>query len=413
MSIQAMIISVGGSPEPIIFTIKEHRPHFVCFFASEQSVDKVWEIKNGVGFPIKDRKVLVSDPQNLLECYMRSLECVERVREGGYNNGDVLVDFTGGTKPMSATLFSVTLAEGYNFVYVGGNQRDKNSLGIVKDGTEKIIHCHNPWDLYLVEQRKSLCLFFNRYQFAASREVISGVLEHCQDDSPEKDLFTGLKQAVDGYFESDRFEHKKARELLAEASRLLTVFARLTGNTKVKNFLAELDSNLNYLNEFSRNTKGYKNLSRWHVLDMLANAHRRYGDGRYDDAIARLYRALEMSAQWKLSTAYGMDTSNVPANKVPEEIREVYIKKYSKGDILQLPLAASFGLLQALGDPMGDVFKKQQEEVDKILYVRNYSILAHGTQPVGAEPFNKFAAQVMDICNINEAELPVFPGLAI
>lgn len=413
MTIKAMIISIGGSPEPIIFTIKENRPDFVCFFASEQSVDKVAEVKSGLGFPIQDRKVLVNDPQNILECYRRSLECVERVREAGFNNEDVLVDFTGGTKPMSAALFSVTLAEGYRFVYVGGDERDKNSLGIVKEGTEKIIQCNNPWDIYFVEQRKNLCLFFNRYQFAASREIISWVLDHCREDSPEKDLFTGLKLVVDGYFEWDRFEHKKARELLAGASKLLSVFARLTRDVKVGVFLAGLESNLQYLNEFSKNTRGYKDLSRWHVLDMLGNAYRRSSEGRHDDAIARLYRALEMTAQWKLSSAYSIDTSNVPAGKVPEEIREEYSKKYSKGDILQLPLAASFNLLHVLGDAIGDAFIGQRDEVDKILYVRNYSILAHGIQPVGAEPFEKFAVQVMNICDIDDAELPEFPKLFI
>ncbi|MEW5954422.1 MAG: TIGR02710 family CRISPR-associated CARF protein [Bacillota bacterium] len=413
MTGKAMIISVGGSPEPIVFTIKENRPDFVCFFASEQSVDKVGEIKNGLGFSIRDCKVLVRDHQNILECYRRSLECIERVREAGYNNGEVLVDFTGGTKPMSAALFSVTLAEGCSFVYVGGNERDKNSLGIVKEGTEKIIPCNNPWDLYFVEQRKNLCLFFNRYQFAAGREIISGVLDHCREESPEKDLFEGLKLVVEGYFEWDRFKHKEARELLAEARELLTVFARLTRNVKAGDFLAGLEFNLQYLNEFSRDTRGYKDLSRWHVLDMLGNAHRRFREGRYDDAIARLYRVLEMSAQWKLNSAHGIDTSSVPANKVPEAIRAEYIKKYSRGDILQLPLTASFRLLHVLGDPMGNVFNGQREEVDKILHVRNYSILAHGIQPVGAEPFKKFAVQVMNICHVDAAELPEFPMLIL
>ena len=62
---------------------------------------------------------------------------------------------------------------------------------------------------------------------------------------------------------------------------------------------------------------------------------------------------------------------------------------------------------------MGETYRAQQKEVDKVLHARNHSILAHGILPVGPEPFNKFAAIIMDICNIDEDELPVFPGMAV
>lgn len=411
--VKAMIISVGGSPGPVIFTLNGHRPQFVCFFASEQSVDKIWEIKSGLDFKFVDRKVLVSDPQDLLECYRKSLECVERVRREGYDNGDVLVDFTGGTKPMSGTLLSVSLAEGYNFVYVGGTERDKNSLGIVKAGTEMIIRGPNPWDLYAVEQRKKLCLFFNRYQFTACREITEEAIEHCRAGSTEEELFKGLKYAVDGYLEWDRFEHKKSRDLLNKGYRFLDMFARLTGNEKIKSFVTGIKNNLDYLNQFARETRGYKDLSRWQILDLLGNANRRFTEGKFDDAVARIYRALEMSAQWKLCSEYDINTSNVPLEKVPKEIRDIYQRKYLKGQVLQLPLAASFGLLSALGDHIGKTFQERQEKMDKILFTRNNSILAHGVQPVGAEPYQKFFTQVMDICNISESEIPVFPNLNV
>lgn len=411
--VKAMIISVGGSVEPLTVTINYHQPEFICFFASEQSVDKIWEIKQGVKHNFIDRKVIVNDPQNLLECYKKSLECVERVREAGYKNNEVLIDFTGGTKPMSGTLLAASLAEGYNYVYVGGAERDKNSLGMVVSGTEMIIRGPNPWDLYAVERRKKLCLYFNRYQFPACLEIIEETLEHCQADSPEEELFKGLGYAVKGYLEWDRFEHKQARDLLSKGFESLNVFARLTGNNKVKNFVQGLKHNLDYLNQFAQSTRGYQDLSRWHVLDLLGNARRRAGEGKFDDAVARIYRALEMMAQWKLLSDYGINTSEVQQDKVPEKIRETYIRKYSKGEILQLPLAASFGLLYALGNPMGDKFVQQEEEINKILYSRNYSILAHGTKPVVADTFEKFNNVIINLCDIDVTEIPVFPKLEV
>ncbi len=42
---QALIISVGKRPEPIVARIAEHRPSFVVFFASEESIESIGLIK--------------------------------------------------------------------------------------------------------------------------------------------------------------------------------------------------------------------------------------------------------------------------------------------------------------------------------------------------------------------------------
>ena len=282
-------------------------------------------------------------------------------------------------------------------------------------GTEKVFRVLNPWQIFAVQQRKKLSLFFNRSQFTACQEIICDALGQCKSDSSEEELFKGLKLAVDGYLEWDRFEHKKARDILSEANKSLTLYARLTGNMEIKDFVASLDANLEYLNRFSQDTRGYNYevLSRWHVLDLLANAERRYDDGRFDDAVARVYRALEMAAQWKLVSTYKIKTSEVSPESIPEEIREDFVQKYSNGEFLQLPLAASFRLLHVLGDDMGKKYVELKSEMEKILYTRNYSILAHGVQPVGANPYRNFMEYVMVICNIDKSEMQVFPELYI
>jgi len=37
--VTALIISVGGSPEPIVKSVTEHAPDFVCFYSSEQTAE--------------------------------------------------------------------------------------------------------------------------------------------------------------------------------------------------------------------------------------------------------------------------------------------------------------------------------------------------------------------------------------
>lgn len=48
------------------------------------------------------------------------------------------------------------------------------SLKEVKCGAEVFITGHNPWNLYAVEQREKLCLYFNSYQFTACQESVPG-----------------------------------------------------------------------------------------------------------------------------------------------------------------------------------------------------------------------------------------------
>lgn len=59
---QAMIVSLGGSPEPLIKTLSEQCPQIVCFLASQESVDLVGKVKDGAtnaGVSFRDHKVLV------------------------------------------------------------------------------------------------------------------------------------------------------------------------------------------------------------------------------------------------------------------------------------------------------------------------------------------------------------------
>src|SRR5439155_26842666 len=72
----ALIVSVGGTPDPVAFTLREHRPDFVCFLASQRSVDLVGQIKSAASLPIQDEKVLVDDADDLLACYRAALDCV-------------------------------------------------------------------------------------------------------------------------------------------------------------------------------------------------------------------------------------------------------------------------------------------------------------------------------------------------
>jgi len=61
---KGMIISVGGTTEPVVTSLLTHQPDFVCFFASQQSLDTIGDIKGQIkekGLSIEDYKVVCDD----------------------------------------------------------------------------------------------------------------------------------------------------------------------------------------------------------------------------------------------------------------------------------------------------------------------------------------------------------------
>src|SRR2546428_8912826 len=107
----AMIVSLGGSPEPLIKTLSEQCPQIVCFLASQESVDLVGKVKDGAtsaGVSFRDYKVLVEDINDLAHCYQKALACADWVTQQGIPAAEVVVDYTGGTKTMTAALVLAT-----------------------------------------------------------------------------------------------------------------------------------------------------------------------------------------------------------------------------------------------------------------------------------------------------------------
>src|SRR5262249_16501330 len=57
------------------------------------------------------------------------------------------------------------------------------------------------------------------------------------------------------------------------------------------------------------------------VEDLLLNAERRSSQGRCDDAVGRVYRAVELTAQVWLKERHGVDTGDVDLGLVPTGIK--------------------------------------------------------------------------------------------
>ena len=192
-----MIITVGGTPTPIIKTINEQKPVFICFLASQKTNDKVVEIKKGLTCNVKSEVVLLDNVNDLLHCYNKSVEAADRMLEKGFTQNDVIIDYTGGTKNMSAAVVLATVSYGFVFSYVGGIERDKEGVGIVINGKEKIYHGINPWDFLAVEEKRKIAILFNSCQYQGAKNLIEELMNKVSPS--EKPVFEVLRFLVEGF----------------------------------------------------------------------------------------------------------------------------------------------------------------------------------------------------------------------
>ena len=123
------------------------------------------------------------------------------------------------------------------------------------------------------------------------------------------------------------------------------------------------------------------------LFDLWRNAERRATQGRYDDAAARVYRLLEWSAQWLLRSRCGIDTGDVPPDRVPPGMA---LAPGDKGRI-QVGLMAAWELLahHQPDSPAGAFFRAERNALLDWLRMRNQSILAHGFQAVADSDWRK------------------------
>jgi CRISPR-associated protein (TIGR02710 family) len=263
------------------------------------------------------------------------------------------VDYTSGTKAMTSALVLLgTRFEVDNLTYVHGLRKG----GIVLPGTEKV-KIVTP-NFVTAERRIEVAIsFFDKCQYDAALAVMEDI-RSITSDPRILERIEPLENASKAYSLWDMFYHEKA-------------FAELK---QVK--LADLEANKRFLGSMLHSAEKEPSL----IADLINNAKRRGGVGfKFDDAVARLYRLMELIAQYRLKQ-YGItDTGRVDLNKIREELR----KKWGafSNAYLELGLHKSYELLESNGDKLGAMFVKDDKLRD-LLHKRNYSILAHGLEPV-------------------------------
>jgi CRISPR-associated protein (TIGR02710 family) len=233
---------------------------------------------------------------------------------------------------------------------------------------------------------------------------------------PDRALLEPVGDAARGYLEWDRFKHRIAAQQLKDAERKLSERLRTASERPRRPFVEfheQLRLGLANLNRLRTATHDFSKIDSLLAVDLVANAQRRIEEGRFDDATARLYRALELVGQCAFEEHFHAPTSDAPLERLPEELRSEYERKYrSTEGKLELPLFATFKALEKGGVEIGLHFISDLAAIKKVVSGRNSSILAHGSQPTSqhaAESFMEILKRYLPA----DAALVRFPKLSI
>lgn len=395
-----LIISVGGTEAPIVKSIGQHKPQYICFLCSQKTVELIPNIRKMLVeqfgddlLSFKDHKVILDDENDLIHCYQKARECIAQLEVWGVAAADTVVDYTGGTKQMSVALGLATVKEGYEFSYIGGERRSKAGVGIVLDGSEVVRSGINPWSLYAIDDRKLIAKYFNRYQFIAAKEICDTLAAKQVLDDTLKGFFKIVSQLCTIYDLWDKFQHLEALKQTKSALEQMKNYFAFNRQVKYQQFVSDVEANFERLKELCPDSKPPKTPNRHLVVDLVANAERRATEGKYDDAVARLYRSLEMVAQVAITEPplQVKDAGNFPKDKLPDSLKDDYIQHYERDGKIKLGLEALFKVLNAIDPPHphAQTFFAYYNELRNVQNARNQSILAHGLTPIKVEDYER------------------------
>jgi CRISPR-associated protein (TIGR02710 family) len=434
-----LIATVGGTAEPVVASVLHCRPARVLFLCSRESLRSLhsrdveqmgvlplleangWRMPEGMY-----ETVVFPEAQDLMALVKQIRREVSPEVARWHNRGEryrMVVDFTGGTKCMSVAVGLFSRRWPCELQYVGGTERTKNNAGVVIAGREQVIHFARPWEVLGWEAAEHAVNLYRSGNLAAAESVLQGAMAGVEQPALCKAMDT-LRALIQGVLEWDRFEHESARQNLRRTAREIHALEPLLSSGCIERLTEELPRLITWLAGMPSNQMG-RRASFELVEDLMGNAARRMEERRFDDATARYYRALEATAQWRLATAWGIEsTGAVPVARIPGALEQLW---GATGDerTRTLGLQDAFRLLAALEDDYGKRFHQAglagncegwmsaEWGRQTLLTQRNLSILAHGFSPIGEKTAMLIRSAAEKVTGISTERVMARPRLEV
>jgi CRISPR-associated protein (TIGR02710 family) len=379
-----LICTVGGSHQPIVSAINEQQPDHVIFICTDKDPATGRPGSNvqitGTGNCIKARPQdekptlpnipaqtgLNPEQYQVWLCYADDLDqiyltCREAINDAlsRFPSARIIADYTGGTKSMSAALTMAVLEhQEIELQLMAGSRGD---LVKVQDGSQYAAVAN----IERLRFERLIAPYRHAWTRHAYSEAEAGLkLIRPPHQSELRGQYTRFRDLSRAFAEWDNFNHAAALDIIQRYAPSLS--------PALKAYLP-IAMRLN-----DQNT-GKRDAAR--LFDLYLNALRRAAQGRYDDAIARIYRLIEWTAQWLLKNLCDIETANVNQADIPEGMT---LPRNRDGQ-WQAGLFNAWQLIKhkTSGEASRFIAREENSLLDH-LKIRNGSILAHGFEPVKA-----------------------------
>ena len=411
--------------EKIIFVIQNLNPQHLDIFVSDLSRDTTLEPlkeladENNMGHLFKRGRVDyydLNDVDDFEDIYNTMAKVVKKNR----SKYDLKIDYTSGTKAMTLAATSVATVNKLDLVRLSG-ERGVNS--IIQEGTE-IVDRPNLKDVHTDQVFIEIEKLFNNYNFYEGIERLDAISINEDDESDDGLKYRKLAYNIlfMCYKHFDDFNHKKA---VAIFSRGLYLDFEELKSQLVKNYAAlsilsdEKDENYNY----------------YLIGSLYNNAFRRAEEGRFDDAIARMYHCIEEMTNIALKEIGIDNPSDIDINtllvdssikkginrNISSRNEDYYVNGVKKTRQIKFisSLAKRLDILHIANRPIGKEFKRREKYYKSVLKLRNRSIVAHGNEVRDLNDFvkiEKMASLFFNLLNSDSEkiiEMTKFPSFDV
>ena len=277
----------------------------------------------------------------------------------------IVIDYTYGTKTMTMSAAMVSMACRKELIFVSGEREN----GIVVKGSEEVKN-QNLFPIYdslLLEKIKDA---FNANRYETAKSLLSELV----DPKINKEAYYKLINAYSYFDDVNYVEAKNSFDFKLFSNE----WPELTD---------DFQKNIKSLKILNKETQSQKN-----------------EENKFDDAIARLYRSLELIGQIKLEE-FGLDSSDIDLDRLNELnvdvefINGLKSLKDSDGKI-KIGLIKDFEVISYLDDDLAKFYNENDKRIQNVVKFRNSSILAHGMEAKSAEEYFEFKDIVLKAANV-------------
>ncbi|MDI6890223.1 MAG: TIGR02710 family CRISPR-associated CARF protein [Thermodesulfovibrionales bacterium] len=391
-----LIITVGTTAEPLVKAIEEAANENITFIyllygrpfpdQTPNPFDIANEVKKkACSLNLNVRTFEIQDPEDFGSCLSTTSHAINQINENGIRR--LVVNFTGGTKPMSAALTHGVLIEPVDaevvLDYTGGIAR--NGAGRVTRGAMRVKRHHETRIEKIARDALNLLKYCQYSQaFSITRSL------------PDSGRFGFLKRAIEALDLWDNFHYQESSELLKKLRPQTDVLTDVPLPKDIleviKKLIQSSFSISNATNALSRIQNGdeikkaLKGISKEELFlvpaDALENAGRRFLEKRYTDAVLRAYRAIESAVQIKLISV-DINPWDFDIERIGEEKRQQFSALTENNTLTsKLTISSGLNLLKVFNKGISEELENTLKEIQA---TRNNSYLEHGYHKVNRE----------------------------